>query len=222
MEKRKVVLIAVVIAIAIVDVLLFNLDANCRKSILPRCFPTGELYPYKDSYGRMKYDSVYHTISNFKLRDQNAAIITNDSLKGKIYVANFFFCTCTSICPRMTNYMHVLQNEFISEGRIEFLSHTVDPENDSIPVLKQYAEQNQINDRKWHLLTGSRKDLYDLSKNSYYLGVESDSPDEFEHSEKFVLVDSHRVIRGYYNGTDSLEVEKLKKDIQILLDKGGA
>ena len=118
----------------------------------------------------------------------------------------------------MTNYLLQLQNEFKDDKRIEFLSHTVNPENDSIPVLKQYEEQNNIDGRKWHLLTGSRKELYDLSKNSYYLGVESDSPDNFEHSEKLVLVDTHRIIRGYYNGTNSLEIEKLKNDINILLN----
>jgi protein SCO1/2 len=117
----------------------------------------------------------------------------------------------------MTNYLLLLQNEFKNDGRIAFLSHTVDPENDSVPVLKEYEQQNNIDGHQWHLLTGSRKELYDLSKNSYFLGVESDNPDNFEHSEKFVLVDTDKVIRGYYNGTDSLEVEKLKRDIKTLL-----
>lgn len=186
---------------------------------LPRCFPTGEMFPYKDAYGRIVYDSVYHTIADFKLNDQNGNTVTNHTFKDKIYVANFFFCRCGSICPKMTNYILLLQNEFKDENGIAFLSHTVDPENDSVAVLKQYAEQHHIDSNKWHLLTGSREELYDLSKRSYYLGVANDSPDNFEHSEKLVLVDNHRVIRGYYNGTDSLEVDKLKHDIKILLNE---
>jgi protein SCO1/2 len=177
------------------------------------------MFPYKDAYGNIKYDSVYHTIADFKLVDQNANIVTNHSLKDKIYVANFFFCACGTICPRMTKYMHRLQDQFKNDNRVEFLSHTVDPEHDSIAVLKKYEERNNIDGKKWHLLTGLRQELYDLSKRSYYLGVANDSPDDFEHSEKFVLVDNHRIIRGYYDGTDSVEVDKLKKDIKILLNE---
>jgi protein SCO1 len=219
MWSRNQIGVTVVSVILLLDVFIYkNQKANCANGILPRCYPTGEIYPCKDSKGRIKYDSVYHTISNFKLTDQNGNIITNDSLNGKIYVANFFFCSCRSICPKMTNYMHLLQNAFHADNRIEFLSHTVDPENDSVPVLRQYAEQHNIDGNQWHLLTGSRKELYDLSKTSYYLGAASDSPDNFEHSEKFVLVDNNRIIRGYYNGTDSLEVVKLKNDISYLLN----
>jgi len=218
MSRRNYIGITIVIVILLFDVLLYKYQGvNCSNVMLPRCYPTGEIFPFKDSNGNIKYDSVYHSISNFKLVDQNANIITNDSLNGKIYIANFFFCACRSICPRMTNYLLLLQNEFKNDRRISFLSHTVDPENDSVSVLKEYEQQNNIDGRQWHLLTGSRKELYNLSKNSYYLGVESDSPDNFEHSEKFVLVDTRRIIRGYYNGTDSLEVEKLKNDIKILL-----
>jgi protein SCO1/2 len=216
--RKNSIGVTIVTVILFFDVLVYKYQAvSCSNATLPRCYPTGEIFPFKDSNGNIKYDSVYHTISNFKLIDQNADVITNDSLKGKIYVANFFFCTCTSICPRMTNYLLLLQNEFKNDGRIIFLSHTVDPENDSVPALKAYEQQNNIDGRQWHLLTGSRKELYDLSRNSYFLGVESDSPENFEHSEQFVLVDTRRIIRGYYNGTDSLEVEKLKGDIKILL-----
>jgi protein SCO1/2 len=137
MWSRNKIGVAVVSVILLTDVFIYkNQNANCANSILPRCYPTREIYPFKDSNGKIKYDSVLHTISNFKLIDQNRNIITNDSLKGKIYVANFFFSSCRSICPGMTNYMHLLQNEFHTDDRIEFLSHTVDPENDSIPVLK--------------------------------------------------------------------------------------
>ena len=220
MRRRNYIAIIVISGILIFDLFVYKYQAlNCSNINLPRCFPTGEIYPFKDVNGNMKYDSVFHTISDFKLYDQNANILTNDSLNAKIYVANFFFCTCPSICPRMTNYLHILADEFKHDDRITFLSHTVDPENDSVPVLKAYEQQNNINGQQWHLLTGSRAELYDLSKNSYYLGVASDSEANFEHSEKFVLVDTRRIIRGYYDGTDSLEVEKLKNDIKILISQ---
>ncbi|MEO8406174.1 MAG: SCO family protein, partial [Chitinophagaceae bacterium] len=183
----------------------------------PRCFATGEIFPFKDADGHILYDSVYHTIADFKLTDQNSKLITNQDIKGKVYVANFFFCRCPSICPKMTNYLLLLQDEFKDENGVAFLSHTVDPEDDSIPVLKEYEQRYHIDGNKWHLLTGTRQEIYDLSKRSYYLGVANDSPDEFQHSEKLVLVDTHRIIRGFYDGTNKEEVNKLKHDITLLL-----
>ncbi|MEO6548644.1 MAG: SCO family protein [Ferruginibacter sp.] len=207
-----------VMVITIISMLwIYNVQETKQSEKLPRCFPTGEMFPFKDANGRIKYDSVYHTIADFKLTDQNGNTITNQSLKTKIYVANFFFCRCGSICPKMTNNILLLQDDFKNESGIAFLSHTVNPENDSVKVLKEYEKRYHINGNKWHLLTGSRQELYDLSKRSHYLGVANDSPDEFEHSEKLVLVDDHRIIRGFYNGTDAREVEKLKEDIKTLL-----
>lgn len=184
---------------------------------LPKCFPTGEMFPYKDSYGRIVYDSVYHTIADFELFDQDGNIVTNQIVKNKIYVANFFFCRCPSICPKITNHILMLQDEFKNEPAIMYISHTVDPEHDSITALKEYEINNNINGKRWKLLTGSRKKLYELSKKSYYLGVQNDSPDNFEHSEKLVLIDNHRIIRGYYDGTNNKEINQLKKDIKNLL-----
>ena len=218
-NKKYFIGIGASLFIIAIEIFIYQKQELSKSERLPRCFPTGEMFPYKDAYGRIKYDSVYHTIADFKLTDQNGNMITNHSLKDKIYIANFFFCTCKTICPRMANYMLRLQGEFKNDDRVEFLSHTVDPEHDSIPVLKEYEERNNIDGNKWHLLTGSRQELYDLSKRSYYLGVANDSPDNFEHSEKFVLVDNHRIIRGYYDGTDSVEVAKLKGDLKILLNE---
>lgn len=215
--NKTVIGIGVMVITIISMLYIYKIQETKLSEKLPRCFPTGEMFPFKDGNGNIKYDSVYHTIADFKLTDQNGNIITNQSLKGKIYVANFFFCRCGSICPKMTNNILLLQDEFKDENSIAFLSHTVNPENDSVKVLKEYERRNHINGNKWHLLTGSRQELYDLSKRSYYLGVANDSPDEFEHSEKLVLVDNHRIIRGFYDGTEKAEVDKLKKNIKILL-----
>ncbi|MBC7829941.1 MAG: SCO family protein [Chitinophagaceae bacterium] len=192
-------------------------EARLSKKKLVRCFPTGEMFPLKNSYARIVYDSVYQTIADFKLTDQNGSAVTSRLLKDKMYVANFFFTRCGSICPIMTKNISRLQDEFKSETGILFLSHTVDPEHDSVPVMFQYAQKHHIDSKKWHLLTGSRKELYELSKSSYCLGVETDSPDNFQHSEKLVLIDNHRIIRGYYDGTSPAEVDKLLQDIKILL-----
>ena len=196
---------------------IYQMQEGKRSETLPKCFATGEMFPFKDSYGRIVYDSVYHTISDFKLTDQQGNIITNQLLKDKIYVANFFFSRCPSICPKMTNSILLLQDEFKDESDIMFISHTVDPEHDSVSVLRKYAVENNIDINQWRLLTGSRQELYELSKKSYYLGVVNDSPDNFLHSEKLVLIDNHRIIRGYYDGTENLETEKLKQDISVLL-----
>jgi len=206
--------------LAVIGIILFELYMNVfpvNSGALPKCFPTGEMFPYKDAQGNIKYDSVYHTIADFKLTDQNGSTFTNDALKNKVYVADFFFVSCPTICPRMTKSMLNLQRTFLNDTSVAFLSHTISPEHDSVAVLKRYEAKNKINGRQWHILTGPRKDLYDLSKRSYYLGVRNDSPDNFQHSEKFVLVDDHRIIRGYYDGTDSLEVDRLQSDIKTLL-----
>jgi len=217
MHKKTIIGVAVMLITIITMLVVYKVKEDDLVNRIPLCFPTGEIYPYKDANGNIKYDSVYHTIADFKLTDQNGNTITNQTIKGKVYVSNFFFCTCPSICPKMTNSILLLQDEFINEDGVAFLSHTIFPENDSIPVLKSYEQRYHINGKKWHLLTGSRQQLYDLSKRSYYLGVSNDSPDEFQHSEKLVLVDNHRIIRGFYDGTKSEEVDKLKKDIKAIL-----
>ena len=186
---------------------------------LPKWFPTGEVSHYKFR-GKIKTDSVYHTIADFKLIDQNGHIITNDTFKNRIYVADFFFCTCPGICPQMTKNMKRLQDDFRGVKWVKFLSHTVNPEHDSVAVLKKYAQKFGVTDSTWHLVTGDKQQLYDLSMRSYFLAAQDDGGiDNFDHSEKFVLVDNHRIIRGYYVGTDTTEINRLRKDIINLLNE---
>ncbi len=182
-----------------------------------RWFPTGEVRHFKFR-GKDKVDSVYHTIADFKLTDQNGHVLTNDSFKERIYVADFFFCSCTTVCPKMAHQLQRVQAEFKNVKWINFLSHTVNPEHDSISALKTYAKRFGADDEKWKFVTGDKQLLYDLCKNSYYLAVQDDGGiDNFDHSEKFVLVDNHRVIRGYYDGTDSVDVNRMMGDIVLLL-----
>lgn len=161
--------------------------------------------------------SKYHKISDFELTNQNGQIITHKFYKNKIYVADFFFTTCQDICPIMTKNMYRLQEELKDDNDILFLSHTVIPEVDTVQQLKKYAVENNVDDSKWNLVTGDKKQIYDLARKSY-LAVEDTEYGEFDmiHTENFMLIDKKRQIRGFYDGTDDLEIDRLLSDIEIL------
>ena len=161
--------------------------------------------------------SKYHKISDFELTNQNGQKITQEFYSNKIYVADFFFTTCQDICPIMTKNMYKLQEELKNDNDILFLSHTVIPDIDTVQQLKKYSIENKVNDLKWNLVTGDKKQIYDLARKSY-LAVEDTEYGEFDmiHTENFMLIDKKRQIRGFYDGTNGLEIEKLLKDIEIL------
>ena len=165
------------------------------------------------------YSSI-HRIPAFSFTNQNGETITEKTVDGKIYVADFIFTRCGSICPKMTNNMGLLQSTFKKNSEVLFLSHSVTPEMDSVPVLKKYAEQKGVISGKWHLLTGKESEIYDLAKKQYYAGDTIgyyQTGNEFLHTENFILVDKLRRIRGVYNGTLPLEMERLADDINTLL-----
>lgn len=160
----------------------------------------------------------YHTIKDFRLYNQNGDTITQDYYKDKIYVADFFFTTCQTICPIMTDHMLKIQEELKHDDEVLLLSHTVIPNADSVPQLKKYALEKGVIDSKWNLVTGDKKDIYDLARKSY-LASKSDGdagPFDLIHTENFVLVDKKKRIRGFYDGTDPKAIDDLLKDIQIL------
>ena len=161
--------------------------------------------------------SKYHKISDFELTNQNGKKITQEFYSNKIYVADFFFTTCQDICPVMTKNMYKLQEELKNDNDILFLSHTVIPEVDTVQQLKKFSIENKVNDSKWNLVTGDKKQIYDLARKSY-LAVEDTEYGEFDmiHTENFMLIDKKRQIRGFYDGTNDLEIEKLLEDIEIL------
>ena len=161
--------------------------------------------------------SKYHKISDFELTNQNGEIITQEFYKNKIYVADFFFTTCQDICPIMTKNMFRLQEELKDDNDILFLSHTVIPEVDTVQQLKKYAVENNVDDSKWNLVTGEKKQIYDLARKSY-LAVEDAEYGKFDmiHTENFILIDKQRQIRGFYDGTNDDEIEQLISDIIIL------
>lgn len=150
----------------------------------------------------------YHKISDFSLTNQNGETVTQSKYDNKIYVADFFFTTCQSICPIMTKNMKDIQDKLIKDSEVLLLSHTVFPEIDSVEVLKKYAVENQVIDSKWDLVTGDKKEIYDLARKSY-LAAKDNSFGEYEmiHTENFVLIDKKKQIRGFYDGTNKEEID---------------
>lgn len=159
----------------------------------------------------------YHKISDFSLTNQNGETVTQSKFDNKIYVADFFFTTCQSICPIMTKNMKDIQDKLIKDSEVLLLSHTVFPEIDSVEVLKKYAVENNVIDSKWDLVTGDKKEIYDLARKSY-LAAKDNSFGEYEmiHTENFVLIDKKKQIRGFYDGTNKEEIDRLYEDIKIL------
>jgi protein SCO1/2 len=165
----------------------------------------------------LQHVKKYHTIADFELTNQNGKKITQDDYKNKIYVADFFFTTCQTICPIMTDHMVEIQEELKNENDILLLSHTVTPEIDSVSQLKKYAIEKGVNDDKWNLVTGDKKEIYNLARKSYLAA--KDNPyieNDLIHTENFVLIDTKKRIRGFYDGTSPKAIKQLLLDIEIL------
>ncbi|OHT46563.1 SCO family protein [Flavobacterium tructae] len=166
----------------------------------------------------VQYKSKYHTIADFSFVNQNGDTINQKNYEGKIYVADFFFTTCGSICPKMTTNLEDVQKAVLNNPKVMLLSHTVFPEVDSIPVLKAYAIKHGVVDSKWNLVTGDKKEIYTMARKSY-LAVKLGRPDQLYdmvHTENFVLVDQKRRVRGFYDGTNKEEIKRLLEDINFL------
>ena len=166
----------------------------------------------------VKHISKDHKVADFKLTNQNGETITEDDFKDKIYIADFFFTRCQTICPVMAVNMADLQEYFKNDDEIKFLSHSVTPIMDSVPILRAYATKKEAIDGKWEITTGDKKHIYDLARKSYFAVLdEGDGGDQdFIHTEQFILVDKKKQIRGFYDGTDKNEVQRIIKDIEIL------
>jgi protein SCO1/2 len=169
----------------------------------------------------MKHITKDHTIADFELTNQNGQKITNKNYQDKIYVADFFFTRCQTICINMAYNMGELQDFYKKDADILFLSHSVTPVIDSVPVLKEYADRKGVIDGKWNITTGAKKHIYELARKSYFAVLDEGTGDEndFIHTEQFVLVDKEKRIRGYYDGTEKEDMTKLKKDIVLLKEE---
>lgn len=166
----------------------------------------------------VQHVAKYHTIADFSFVNQNGKTITQKDYEGKIYVADFFFTTCPTICPIMKDNMVILQNAIKDMDDVKLLSHTVMPHIDSVPVLKAYAVEKGVMDDKWNLVTGDVKDIFFIARKSY-LSVKTETEGEMYdmvHTENFVLVDQKRRVRGFYDGTNLEEINRLIEDIKFL------
>jgi len=166
----------------------------------------------------LHYTKKYHKVADFSLVNQNGETITQEDYKDKIYVADFFFTTCLTICPIMTKNMGEVQEAIKNDPNIMLLSHSVTPQIDTVAQLKRYALEKGVIDSKWNLVTGDKKQIYELARKSY-LAVKNDGdggPFDMIHTENFILVDKEKRIRGFYDGTDREEIDRLLSDIKIL------
>jgi len=180
----------------------------------------------KVSNGKSSTDTVWHRVPNIRLTNQLGSNVSLDDLNGKILIADFFFTRCPSICPTLTRNMRLLQDALkgkdprrIDTPFVHFLSFSVDPERDSVPALKKYSDKYNINPDVWWLLTGPKDSIYNFALNEIKLGIQDGQgvDSNFIHTQRLVLIDRERVIRGYYNGLDSSAMSKLAEDLTLLM-----
>jgi protein SCO1 len=201
---------------------IFYACKNGRSNKSLPIYNTPDLTPRWLSEEAIPSDSIHH-IAPFRFTNQLGETVSDSTLKGKIYVANFFFSICPGICPKMTNNLSTVQKAFASDPEVLLISHSVMPWVDSVAQLRVYGENYDINPQKWHLLTGEAGKIYDLARKSYFaeaaIGYGRDST-EFLHTEHVLLVDGEQRLRGVYNGTLVLEIERLIEDIGVLKKEG--
>ena len=205
----------VLIVFSVVTISLFYSALKPQKT-LPIYNPSDVNPELVDS--TIQYKSKYHTIADFSFVNQNGDTITQKNYEGKIYVVDFFFTTCGSICPKMSTNLSEVQKAVLNNPKVMLLSHTVFPEVDSVSVLKAYAVKYGVVDSKWNLVTGDKKEIYKMARKSY-LAVKLGRPDQLYdmvHTENFVLVDQKRRVRGFYDGTNKEEIKRLLEDIDFL------
>lgn len=214
---RYRVFIFIFFSIASAILLLFY-EALTPKKVLPIFQPNDVNYELVDS--SIQHIKRFHKIKSFEFLNQNGEKISEKDYEGFIYVADFFFTTCPSICPIMTNNMVKIQNYIKDKKKVKLLSFSVTPDIDSVHVLKEYSIKKGVDDKYWNLLTGDKSKIYSLARKSFLVvkeNVENDSHSMI-HTENFVLVDREKRIRGFYDGTDDTDMQVLKEDIGILLE----
>ena len=213
---RKLALVLLVLSIIIVGLFYIALKP---KEVLPVYQPAMVTPELVDE--SIQFVKKYHTIAPFSMTNQNGETITEKEYDNTIYVADFFFTTCPSICPIMTKNMHTLQEKLVDLPEVKLLSFSVTPQIDSVAQLKRYALKNKVDDTRWNLVTGKKKEIYELARKSY-LVVKDDGdggPFDMIHTENFVLVDKQKRIRGFYDGTQTEAMDDILHDIELLVSE---
>ena len=216
--KKYKIFLRVLLVVSTIILALFY-DALKPKKVLPIYQPSMVNYELVDS--TLQHVKKYHKIAPFSFENQNGKTITQDDYEGKIYIADFFFTTCPTICPKMTANMVNIQEEILNDSTVMLLSYSVTPKIDSVLQLKKYAIEKGVNDEKWNLLTGNKKEIYTMARKSYLVVKENGDggPYDMIHTENFILVDPEKRIRGFYDGTDTLAMRELLIDLEILKDE---
>ena len=225
MTRKALLALSIVVLLPLLSYLLvksFSEDAV----VMPRRY-FADTVINKVVNGKSTTDTVWHSLANITLVNQLGDTVSLDQIKGSIIVADFFFTRCPSICPTLTANMKELQDAMkmkdfrrkIDSSYVRFLSFSVDPERDSVEALRRYADRYAINHDTWWMLTGPKKTIYDFALNELKLGLQDGEgvDSNFIHTEKFVLIDRDRVVRGYYNGLDSAAMSRLAEDLTLLM-----
>jgi protein SCO1/2 len=215
-KKYRLFVIVFVILSAII-LTLFNTALTPKKTL--KIYSPADVNPeLADS--TVQSIAHHHKIAPFAFTNQNGKKITQQDYKGKIYVADFFFTTCQSICPKMTKNMAWLQEQIKNMPNVMLLSHSVTPDIDTVPVLKAYADEQGAIDGKWNLVTGDKKDIYYIARKSYLAVKTTTSSELYDmvHTENFILVDKKGRIRGFYDGTNLDSADKDAKNVKQLLE----
>ncbi|KAA3645952.1 MAG: SCO family protein [Bacteroidetes bacterium] len=207
--KKGVILVSILLLPSLLYLLLYTGENNFKR---PQFYGPKVVSELNNS------DTIYHKIPDFKFVNQNGDTVTQDDYRGKIYVADFFFATCPTICPQMATHMLEVQKHFYDRKDFALLSHTVNPEHDTVAVLKAYSEKVHANDDIWSFVTGPKEELYDIAFKGYFVNALPDeiAPGGFLHSQFLILVDKKGHIRGYFDGTSTTEVNSLFDAIEIL------
>jgi protein SCO1/2 len=216
--KRNRLIITIFLVFSAITLTVFYIALKPKKS-LPIYSPSMVNPELVDS--TVQYISKYHKIAEFSFINQNGKLITQKDYENKVFVADFFFTTCGSICPKMTTNLVEVQKAFINNPKVMLLSHSVMPDVDDVKILKQYAIKNGVIDSKWNLVTGDKKAIYTMARKSY-LAVKMGKPNELYdmvHTENFVLVDTKMQVRGFYDGTKKEAISQLIEDIHFLCEE---
>lgn len=224
-SKKALLALSIAALLPIVSYFIVKTASESAVTIPPRYF--ADTVVNKVVNGKTSSDTVWHSVENITLTNQLGDTVSLDDIKGSIIIADFFFTRCPSICPTLTRNMKELQDAMkmkdfrrkIDSSYVRFLSFSVDPERDSVEALKRYADKFGVNHDSWWFLTGPKKDIYDFALTELKLGLQDGEgvDSNFIHSQKFILMDRDRVIRGYYNGLDSAAMSKLAQDLTILM-----
>jgi protein SCO1 len=225
LSKKSVLALSLVVILPVICYLLVRSLSADAITMPRRFYPDSVVTSIVD--GKQKHDTAWHRVKNISLTNQLGNEISLDDIKGKIIIMDFFFTRCPSICPTLTRNMKAIQDGLrlkdvtknVDTSFLHFLSFSVYPERDSVPVLKKYADRNGINHDIWWLLTGPKKVIYDFALNEIKLPLQDGETvdSNFIHTERFVLLDRDHVIRGYYSGLDSVALARLAEDVTLLM-----